>query len=646
MQFINKVILLAFLTFCSIVTIAQIPNDYHYQDFKKENPKENFIFTKISVEDIIELEKGEISIRSHHREELLCLNKNIQGLAERSVWYDQFSVIENLAASCYYPENGKYKKEKVKVFEDQESISSGISFYDDSRKKIFRYQNLREGAVTIMEYDRIITDYHLLNSRRFSKGAFIVDETYTLKVHKDIDLGIKTFNMDSTIHFTKVQEGNYTIYHWEKLNGKKEPVYGNEDYRLYYEPVIIPYIKSYQQNGEKKVVFDGVEGLYAWYWELINKVEKPQNEQLKNLADSLVQGKESELEKVEAIYKWVQNNIKYIAFGDGYGGFVPRNPDQIYEKRFGDCKDMSCLIISLLKELDITAHFTWVGTRLIPFLYTDLATPQVDNHMIATYFDQEGKPYYLDATDSDLFFGRPSYAIQGKQVLISFDEDSFQLRNIDTIPSSINIEYEKAKLQLEGRSIKGTAECLYTGYLAAEVIDDFRDLKKEDEKDLIKLILEKGSNKFLPGEYKISQPNNSKDSCLIEYDFVVEDYVTKVGNAYYLNLNLTKQPKSLDIDKKRNIPQIFDYQNKLIKSFSITLPDDAKIEYLPKSVYYSSSNFNYKIEYKVNANHIDYYFEMEMLPLLLMPEEVESWNKKIKELGQALDESIKFTRNE
>ena len=78
---------------------------------------------------------------------------------------------------------------------------------------------------------------------------------------------------------------------------------------------------------------DGVEGLYSWYYSLVENINKEETDPaLIKLVEELTKGKESDIEKVKAIYYWTQQNIKYIAFEYALGGFIPREANEVFQK--------------------------------------------------------------------------------------------------------------------------------------------------------------------------------------------------------------------------------------------------------------------------------------------------------------------------
>ena len=62
-------------------------------------------------------------------------------------------------------------------------------------------------------------------------------------------------------------------------------------------PQVLPYIKSYQRRGSQVDVLQNENGLYKWYASLIKNINSKDQSSLKNIAEGLVEGTESEEEK-------------------------------------------------------------------------------------------------------------------------------------------------------------------------------------------------------------------------------------------------------------------------------------------------------------------------------------------------------------
>ena len=88
-------------------------------------------------------------------------------------------------------------------------------------------------------------------------------------------------------------------------------------------PHIIVVHKSYTKlDGTKENIFNDEQGLYKWYSSLTGLVNNDKAV-IKPVVDKVIAGKTTDIEKVEALFYWVQENIRYIAFEDGIAGYKP-----------------------------------------------------------------------------------------------------------------------------------------------------------------------------------------------------------------------------------------------------------------------------------------------------------------------------------
>lgn len=116
--------------------------------------------------------------------------------------------------------------------------------------------------------------------------------------------------------------------------------------------------------GHKRVNIDD-----ALTWSQIADLFRPAYAEAETLSSDL----EVEVQRIEtassdpavraiAALRFVQSSIRYLAISIGTGGFEPREVDQIWTTRFGDCKDMSRLLSSILTRLGVKACPALVST--------------------------------------------------------------------------------------------------------------------------------------------------------------------------------------------------------------------------------------------------------------------------------------------
>ena len=82
----------------------------------------------------------------------------------------------------------------------------------------------------------------------------------------------------------------------------------------------------------------------------------------------LIKDKNTQEEKAKAIYHWVASKIRYVGVEYGEAGFEPHYATEIFKNKYGDCKDQSMLLISMLRYAGISAYpVSYWNKRLLPF---------------------------------------------------------------------------------------------------------------------------------------------------------------------------------------------------------------------------------------------------------------------------------------
>jgi transglutaminase-like putative cysteine protease len=97
--------------------------------------------------------------------------------------------------------------------------------------------------------------------------------------------------------------------------------------------------------------------------------------------------------------QWVQEEIRYTSISIGRGSHEPTAPNVVIERRFGDCKDMSLLLVAILRALGIEADVALVHSWRGRALDETLPSPYAFDHVIARA-QIGGADYWLDATNS------------------------------------------------------------------------------------------------------------------------------------------------------------------------------------------------------------------------------------------------------
>ena len=98
-----------------------------------------------------------------------------------------------------------------------------------------------------------------------------------------------------------------------------------------------------------------------------------------------------------AALHWVQNEVRYFSVSIGENSHRPQAPDVVLQRRYGDCKDKSYLLVSLLRELGLTARPLLLSASAPKVAAKLLPTPSWFDHVIVQ-ITLDGHDYFVDPT--------------------------------------------------------------------------------------------------------------------------------------------------------------------------------------------------------------------------------------------------------
>ncbi|POY36348.1 hypothetical protein C3K47_11410 [Solitalea longa] len=617
---------------------------YDYEALKKTYPSEDVVVLNKKEEVKLEVIKGKIEIESTHYFEVMFMNDGAPRFAKNAVGYSEyFQDIFNLEVYSLLPDGaGNYKKIEVKNIKTTDNRSNSV-FFDDQKQKEFVFEGVKKGAIGVYTYKEKIKDPHLFGSFLFKQYIPILNAEYSVSVPAEVTLTYKTFGDQSLVSFSEKKSRSRTQYSWKGKNLPKVPYEADAPSLQYYAPQVLTLINSYQGKDGKVEVLKDVHQLYNWYVGLIKDVNQKPGDELKTLVDSLVKGK-SELDKIKSIYYWVQDNIKYIAFEDGLGGFVPREATSVVNKRFGDCKDMAGTITTMLNVAGIKAHPTWIGTRDIPFRYEENPSPRTDNHMISS-INYKGKWYFLDGTNTWLDFGISAEAIQGKEALIMIDQDNYEIVQVPVEDKKVNYEKDSINLKLTPTGVSGKGKIEFGGLKKTDILNHYFRSTDKERLDYLQTLCSKGSNKCKVANINTGNFNKRDIPAVVNYDFTIDDYVRTIDNEIMINPCLNKRLSKGMIDmENKKLDYEEDYHFISQQVLSIEIPKDYMISYLPGNASLKKELFGYNISYAVSGESVKVVIDINVDYLLLKPEKFGEWNEMISTLNESYNELITFKK--
>jgi len=631
----KKIFLLLLIVFFAITGNAQ----NSLEEYKKQYPD----FNELVINDIqsyeFSIESNKLKVIQNNQYESIILTENGIQNNKESFSYSELVKLRSYEAYTLINYNGKEKKIKVTQTNEIQSGQSSV-FYDDVKERQLIFPNLEAGAKKVYNYQTEIVDPFLLHRFIFGSAIPIKNSTLEIKTDKNINIGFKIFNDESNaIEFSKTEKKGKWIYKWTLKDVKPVKLENNSPGFLYLIPHINIYIKDYTVNNKMVTVLGDINNLFNYYKGFTKNLNQTEDPALKAITLKITENLTNDDDKVKSIFYWVKDNIKYIAFENGYEGFIPREASLICERKFGDCKDMASIITAMAKYANVkNVYISWIGTREIPYSYDELPTPAVDNHMIAIY--KKGEEYlFLDATDKETLYGIPTSFIQGKEALYG-DGDTYKIIKVPIVPAEKNEIKDQVKIAVEKDKLVGSGKIEFNGYNRSRILSRMGDATNKTRFEMIKSLVLKGNNKFNLKDYTEENIKDRDKPYQINYNFDLGNYIVRVDKEMYINLFLDKPLEKVIIEKDRSAKFEFEHLNYINSQYELEIPKNCTVKYLPKNFSLDNNYLKADFVYEVKNNKIILNLQLKQKKLLLDKADFELWNKSIKDLKNNYSDTL------
>lgn len=612
------------------------------EEYRAKYPGHHIVLKENSYTVSIQMVKGVPQVVHHVHTEHLILDQNgLLSLSEEFIEHSSFEELEINEAYVMVPTEKGSKKIPVTQISTQDAEADGAIFHDDTKETSLIFPRMELGALRVLDYTIVMTEFKFPFGFNFASYFPVEKANFEISCDTSVHPVTKMFNQnDLKIDFTDVTVKNKRTMRWTVSNPPTFKLEDNSPNRRYYLPHLMAQIGYYSSKTGRVDVVNDVEDLHRWYYTNIKEVinETP-SEELKMISDSITRNIDNEFDKVRAVYYWVQNNIKYIAFEEGINGFVPRQPSAIIKKRYGDCKDMASLIYSMLKSIGITSYLTWVGSRDLPYKYSEFPSSSCDNHMITTY-KYNGKTYFLDATNSFLPIDGVASFTLGKEVLVNIDENNFEVLQMNVPDPAYSFLMDTTYISIEGRKLVGDCQAIIGGYYQQMIQPILMSYPKDKVDKAIGSITEKGNNSFkvLDGEI-INLTDREKPTELI-FDFEVDNYVTALDNEIYVNMVIERDISFGEIKKNRTSPFEFEFKSSDNYTVILEVPEGYKIKTIPENKSYKSDVVDFSVTYKADGDEVMMTLLLDIKTLMIQPKDFAAWNAYISASKNAMSQSL------
>lgn len=322
-------------------------------------------------------------------------------IGEQAVPYNEMTQTIEILEAYTLKTNG----EKIPVAPDaihtqQRRESPQQSLYDDLRQKVIIFPNVAGGDSVVLtarwkQLQHYIPGQFFL-SQSYSRWHVVEDARETIVAPKDFPLYVESHDVDvETIERgdTIIRTSRYASSS-PQLDAPALIDPDDHEPRLY-----VSSMRTYEELGRA-------------YAELaLPKIAA--TPAIDALARDLTAGVTDKREQAQRLYNWVSRNIRYVALEFGQSSIIPHDAASVLERRYGDCKDHSVLLMALLKARGIESEIVLIDADN---KYTFSTVPRISqfNHVIVYLPEFD---LYVDATPRVAPFGVLPFGEYGKPVV-------------------------------------------------------------------------------------------------------------------------------------------------------------------------------------------------------------------------------------
>ncbi len=145
--------------------------------------------------------------------------------------------------------------------------------------------------------------------------------------------------------------------------------------------------------------FGGWSDVAAWASQ-VYAAPSPADPSVQALADQLWAQTGEPDAFLTAAARWVQDEVRYFGLELGNASHIPQPPPTVLQRRYGDCKDKTLLLVSLLRARGVLAWPALVSRGQGAGIADLLPSPTVFDHVIAVAV-VNGRQVWIDPTESD-----------------------------------------------------------------------------------------------------------------------------------------------------------------------------------------------------------------------------------------------------
>jgi hypothetical protein len=502
----------------------------------------------------------------------------------------------------------------VKSYGKDETIDKADlnDVYDESRsKRIAAGEEAEPGSVFGYQFTTETRPFFFQSNWYFQSAAPVVSSKLTLVLPPGWQMNSVTFN-----HAEVSAVANGTTYTWELRDlppVEWEPA--SPELRNLAPRLAVKYFPGEGTKNPGAKAFESWKDVSRWYTTLSDTQATP-DERITAKARELTAGATTELDKIRAIGRYVQN-IQYISIQIGVGRWRPHAASEVMAKSYGDCKDKANLMRSMLRSLNIQSYPVLIYSGDVTHVSESWVSPGQFNHCIIAIKVSDdtkaptvithaalGRLLIFDATDDNTPVGDLPEDEQGSFALIAGGDSGSLVKMPETPPESNSVERQvEASLSAEG-DLNATVRERALGQRAVDYRREFRNLSRPEYVKRVEGRISRGATAAKVS--KVEPTDRSTEGRFdLDVEFSASSYAQLMqGRLLVFKPAVVSRRESLFLtEAARRHPIVLD-AHAFTETVHLKLPAGFLVDELPDPLKIDGPFGSYKTTYEVKNNEL------------------------------------------
>ena len=486
--------------------------------------------------------------------------------ANITIPYSSATTVTNIRARTIAPDGRIFQLQKDHVFDV--TLYPAFIFFSDIRAKRFTLPGVQENCLIEIEWQKQVDYFTYWDQWNFQDEIPTRTSRYRLRIPSEWDLHWISKGIDLEAQTTKMPSQFKQDYLWQAENLPS----------LTFEPAmpaskIVAAALLFSPIGVKKW-----SDVASWYHSLSIGRRKTTPE-ITETAERLTHGCTAIEEKLEKLYEFVRDEIRYVAIAIGIGGYQPHFASDTFFNRYGDCKDKVTLLSALAASQNIQVDPVLISTWQNGPIDTSVAGYTQFNHVIARAQLPDSSYIWMDPTESLCSFGELPWYDEDRSVLTIHKDGAGEWQKTPTFGANRVERFWRIDVDSWGICHFQLEMNLY-GARALLLRDEMNPLRGREQKSrLCRQLL----TKFPKADFREVEIDNLYDykkpvNCHVSWTWRIPDW-----RRGYVSLSLDKladfQWQQIFVEKERRYPIDLAYCQQISDSLALGVPDEWTVRF-------------------------------------------------------------------